>query len=106
MPVLMPLITACLLLSSCQPRSPGKKLEVREIAISDHSVGVNFSMQLEDERLNIIYPSVDALSLNLISAELVPEPLLPAVKETNYLDRISYSPDIDESFGRHVFLAA
>lgn len=103
--LLLPVIALSLLLCSCFPGSGNHKLEVQETPISDHSVGLNISMHLRDTRLYMIYPSVDALSLNLISAEVFPDPLFPALEDTKYLDRISYSPDIDESFGRHLFLA-
>jgi hypothetical protein len=94
-----------MLLCSCFSGSEDKKLEMREITVSDHSVGLNFSMHMRDTQLYIVYPSVDALSLNLISAEVFRRPLRPALEDTKYLDRISYSPDIGESFGRHLFLA-
>jgi hypothetical protein len=103
--ILLPVTALCLLLGSCFPGSVDRKLEIRETFISDHSVGLNFSMHLQDTQLYMIYPSLDALSLNLISAELSGDPLDPALGETKYLDRISYSPDIGEDFGRHLFLA-
>jgi hypothetical protein len=62
-------------------------------------------MHIEDTEMTMIYPAVNALSLNLISATLVPDPFRPTVTDTKYLDRISYSPDIDETFGRHLFVA-
>jgi hypothetical protein len=96
---------ACLLLWSCFSAAQEHKLEIKETPVSDHSVGLNYSMHLRDTQLYMIYPSLDALSLNLISAEAFPDPLRPALEDTKYLDRISYSPDIGESFGRHLFLA-
>ena len=69
-------------------------------------MGSNFSLHVQDTQLYMIYPSLDALSLNLISAEISPESLQPTVKETKYLDRISYSPDIGKDFGKHLFLVA
>ena len=103
--VFLPVTTLCLLLGSCFSRPDRHKLEIRETPVSDHSVGLNFSMHLQDTQLYMIYPSVDALSLNLISADIAPDPLRPILEETKYLDRISYSPDIGEDFGRHLFLA-
>ncbi|UCF98606.1 MAG: hypothetical protein JSV89_03490 [Spirochaetaceae bacterium] len=73
--------------------------------MADSSVGFNFSMHLSANHLYMIYPSLDALSLNLVSAEISSDPLRPAVNDTTYLDRISYSPDIDENFGSHLFLS-
>jgi hypothetical protein len=103
---ILPLVIAtCLLLCSCFSESEEPKLEIEETTVSDHSVGLNFSMHLREKQLYMIYPSLDALSLNLISTEVLLDPLRPALADTKYLDRISYSPDIGESFGRHLFLA-
>jgi hypothetical protein len=96
----------CLLLASCFSGSKEKKLETHEIEVSDQAVGPNFSLHVEDARLYMIYPSLDALSLNLVSAQIFPESLQPTLEETKYLDRISYSPDIGEDFGRHLFLVS
>lgn len=103
--ILPPAIAACLLLCSCFSDPQKLKLEIEEQTVTDQSVGLNFSMHLRDGQLNMIYPSLDALSLNLVSAQVLPDPLDPALADTEYLDRISYSPDIGESFGRHLFLA-
>ncbi len=100
-----PVTALCLLLCSCFSGSDDQKPEIRETAVSDHSVGLNFSVHLRDAKLYMIYPSLDALSLNLISAEVSRDPLRPNLEDTKYLDRISYSPDIGESFGRHLFLS-
>ncbi len=103
--ILPPVIAACLLLCSCFSDPQKLKLEIEEQTVTDQSVGLNFSMHLRDGQLNMIYPSLDALSLNLVSGQVLPAPLRPALADTKYLDRISYSPDIGESFGRHLFLA-
>jgi len=103
--VLLPVIIFCLLLCSCFSDSGDRRLEIQETAVSDHAGGLNFSMHPGDARLYMIYPSVDALSLNLVTAELSRGSLRPNLEDTKYLDRISYSPDIDDSFGRHLFLS-
>lgn len=95
----------CLLLCSCFSGSEQLELEIQETTISDHPVGLDFSMHLWDPQLYMVYPSLDALSLNLISAEVFRRPLHPTLEDTKYLDRISYSPDIGTDFGRHLFLA-
>ena len=104
--ILLPAAAACLFLFSCISGSEGLKLEIQETAISGNAVGRNFSLHLQEPLLYMIYPSLDALSLNLISAECSSTPLRPKVGETKYLDRISYSPDIGGDFGRHLFLLA
>ena len=96
----------CLLLGSCLPGSNEKKFETLETTISDQAVGSNFSLHVQDDQLYMIYPSLDALSLNLSSAEITPESLQPTLEQTKYLDRISYSPDIGEDFGKHLFLVS
>jgi hypothetical protein len=98
-------VAACLSLSCCFSGSEDQALDIRETAVSDHSVGLNYSLNLDADRMTVIYPALDALSLNLISAELDPDPLQPNIVETKYLDRISYSPDIDETFGQHLYLS-
>ena len=103
--ILLQVTAVCLLLCSCFSGSEKQELEVQETTISDHPVGQNFSMHRRDARLYMIYPSLDALSLNLISAQILQDPLPPILEDTKYLDRISYSPDIGSEFGRHLFLA-
>jgi hypothetical protein len=95
----------CLLLCSCFSESEHTRPPIHEVTISDRSTGINTSIHRIDDRLYVIYPSLDALSLNLLIADIAKDPLRPAVNSTTYLDRISYSPDIDETFGRHLFLA-
>ncbi|MBN2553519.1 MAG: hypothetical protein JXB06_12155 [Spirochaetales bacterium] len=94
----------CLLLGSCDSGSGERRLDVHETVISDHSAALNLSLSLSGERLYMVYPAVDALSLNLVSADIANDPLRPVLNDTTYLDRISYSPDIDDSFGRHLFV--
>ena len=95
-----------MLLGSCLPGSDEKKIEILEATISDQAVGPNFSLHVQDNQLYMIYPSLDALSLNLSFAEILPESLQPTPEQTKYLDRISYSPDIGETFGKHLFLVS
>jgi hypothetical protein len=92
------------ILCSCLPGSGKRDFEIREIEVSDHSVGANFSLSLQDGGLTLIYPSIDALSLNFLTAAISPDSRRPTLSDTKYLDRISYSPDIEESFGRHIYL--
>jgi hypothetical protein len=104
--ILLPAAAVCLLFCSCFSRNEGGKLEVQETTLTENAVARSFSLHLCEPRLFVIYPSLDALSLNLISVEILSTPLRQNVKDTKYLDRISYSPDIGEDFGRHLFLAA
>jgi hypothetical protein len=93
----------CFVLGSCSAGLKEKTLETKETAISEQAVGSNFSLDVQDSHLYMIYPSLDALSLNLVSADISAGSLQPTLEETKYLDRISYSPDIGEDFGKHLF---
>ncbi len=102
-------------LFSCFPRSEDSLPTTREITISESSVGANFSLHLKNDRFYIVYPTLNALSLNYVSlmneanpaaAQAAAQPCSLVVRDTTYLDRISYSPEIDISFGRHLFLAS
>jgi len=95
----------CLAFSSCFLRSDQASPVLQETTISSHAAVRNFSVHPNGDRLYIIYPSIDALSLNLITADVSAQPLRPSTSDTTYLDRISYTPDIDSSFGRHAFLS-
>ena len=103
--ILLQVSAICLLLCSCLRGSEEQELQVQEVTVTDHPVGQSYSMHRREEQLYMIYPSLDALSLNLICARILQDPLHPALEETKYLDRISYSPDIGSEFGRHLFLA-
>lgn len=102
-------------LFSCRPGSEAPLPSTQEITISESSVGANFSLHLKNDRFYIIYPTLNALSLNYVSlvkeantaaAQGAAEQCSLVVRDTTYLDRISYSPEIDINFGRHLFLAS
>jgi hypothetical protein len=101
-------------LFSCLPGSEASLPSTQEITISESSVGANFSLHLKNDSFDVVYPTLNALSLNYVSlmkeanpagAQGAAEPCSLVVGDTTYLDRISYSPEIDINFGRHLFLA-
>lgn len=105
MRILLLITVTCLLLCSCFSGTENKTVTVQEIPISNNAAGRNYSLHLSSNRLYMIYPSTAALSLTLVTAEISGRPQHPLVGEPTHLDRISYSPDIEPNFGRHLFLA-
>jgi len=115
--VVLTLAATCLTLFSCFPGSEAPLPSTQEITITESSVGVNFSLHVNNDSFYIVYPALNALSLNFVdfvnlmdaadlaTARSSAEPCSLAVRDTTYLDRISYTPEIDINFGRHLFLA-
>jgi len=100
----------CLTLISCFPASKAPLPSTQEITVAESSVGANFSLHLDNDRFYIIYPALNALSLNFVDfvfdlKNAANKPCSLIVRNTTYLDRISYTPEIDINFGRHLFLS-
>jgi hypothetical protein len=102
-------------LYACSPGSEAPLPFTQEITIAESSVGAHFSLHLNNDSFYIVYPTLNALSLNIV--DLINEASLSAapgaaetcsliLRDTTYLDRISYTPEIDINFGRHLFLAS
>jgi hypothetical protein len=101
-------------LFACLPGSETSLPSTHEITITESSVGMNFSLHLDNDRFYVIYPTLNALSLNFVNliytanletAQVSTDPCSLTVRDPTYLDRISYTPEIDVNFGRHLFLA-
>ena len=110
--VILTFAATCLTLFSCFHGSKAPLPATQEITIAKSSVGTNFSLHLNNDRFYIVYPALNALSLNFVdivdSVNLMNaagKPCSLVVRDTTYLDRISYTPEIDINFGRHLFLA-
>jgi hypothetical protein len=72
--------------------------------LSQESIRGQFSMQAVGEELHILFPERDTLTLKLLV--LSPDRGYRFENNTaSYLDRISYTPDVDVYFGEHLYLA-
>lgn len=109
----MVLTFAATWLFSCFPGSEAPLPPTQEITITESRVGTNFSLHQNNDRFYIVYPTLNALSLNFVNlmnaanpaeAKGAADPCSLVVRHTTYLDRISYTPEIDINFGRHLFL--
>ena len=104
--VVLTFAATCLALFSCFPGSEAPLPSTQQITITESSVGANFSLHLNNDRFYIVYPALNALSLNFVNLmNAAAQPCSLVVRDTTYLDRISYIPEIDINFGRHLLLA-
>lgn len=83
-------------------RYNNNQLHTQIIDLSETPVDRQFSLNGSGSELYVLYPDMESLSLKLSILSVEQNGIAP--KETFYLDRISYTPEIDFSFGQHLYL--
>lgn len=98
------LLLLILLISSCKAASPITEFPHYLVTMADAPLGNNFSLLESHNKLHLLFSDYKTLSLRLfILNDNNPEETLE-IEESLFLDRVSFSPEIDSLFGNHVYL--
>ena len=97
------LLVFSILIISCADEVDKHPIKTKIIDLSNGMTGANFSLQKVGSNLHILYPDLESLSLKMLTfSGEIEKPFEP--EETYYLDRIGYSPEVDYTFGEHLYL--
>lgn len=101
------IILSFLLVIACAREQPDNQRIPEILYLSDGPSGNLFYLQQVEQELHVVYPDFDSLSLKLlIFADFEGDERKKSVEllKTFFLDRISYTPEIDSLFGDHLYL--
>ena len=90
----------CLLLACCSGVRESSILQPELKDVSRAATGSFFSLQQAGEEVQAVYADRETLSLKMVGFAS------GGVEEVSSLDRISFSTDLDASFGSHLYLLA
>ncbi len=99
---MMSIILFSLLSAACTSERNNNQLHIQILDLSEGPAGTHFSLNRNGSELYVLYPDRESLSLKLIGLSVKQHGV--ALKDTFSLDRISYTPEINSSFGEHIHL--
>jgi len=93
-----------LLLAACTAPPPSAVFPHYLVTLAEGPLGTDFSLVESDNELHLVSADYKTLSLRLLILEdKAPRGKLE-IKEDHFLDRVSFSPEIDSLFGNHIYL--
>jgi len=93
-----------LLLAACTAPPPLTEFPNYLAALAEGPLGADFSLLENDHKLHLLFADYKTLSLKLLILDDRNSRGKLEIKENHFLDKVSFSPEIDSLFGNHIYL--
>ena len=93
-----------LLIAACTPLPPLTEFPHYLTTIAEGPLGADFSLVENDNKLHLLFADYKTLSLKLLVVDHTNFQDKLEIKEDHFLDKVSFSSEIDSLFGNHIYL--
>lgn len=93
-----------LLIVACTAAPPLDEFPHYLVTLAEGPLGADFSLVENDHSLHLLFADYKTLSLRLLILDNENPRGKLEIKEDHFLDKVSFSPEIDSLFGNHIYL--